>query len=66
MHPIDTNVVMRTELEELRTQYYQLIYEVGQKHEGESRHDTARRYIRERENRIECPGSSLPNAKNPH
>ena len=39
----------------LQERYNDLIYEVAQKHEGESRHDTARRYIRERENRIEGP-----------
>lgn len=39
-------------------QYDELIYEVGAKHKGETRHETARRYIRERENRIEGPSSS--------
>ena len=39
----------------LQERYNELLYEVGRKHEGESRHDTARRYIRERENRIEGP-----------
>ena len=39
----------------LQERYNELIYEVAQKHDGESRHDTARRYIRERENRISEP-----------
>lgn len=47
----------------LQERYNELIYEVAQKHEGESRHDTARRYIRERENRIEGPCSVVPNTK---
>jgi len=51
----------------IRAAYYQLIYEVGTKHEGESRHDTARRYIRERENRIEGPAcESLQNTETCH
>jgi len=46
----------------LQERYNELIYEVAQKHEGESRHDTARRYIRQRENRIEGPAcDALPN-----
>jgi hypothetical protein len=31
--------------------YDELLYEVGRKHPGETRHETARRYIREREQR---------------
>ena len=31
--------------------YFELIYEVATVHPGESRHDTAKRYIHERENR---------------
>ena len=47
----------------LQERYNELLYEVAQKHAGESRHDTARRYIRERENRIEGPAcDALPNS----
>lgn len=46
----------------LQERYNELLYEVAQKHEGESRHDTARRYIREREDRIEVPCASSPNS----
>ena len=34
---------------ELEAKYNELIYAVGNKHEGESRHETALRYIREAE-----------------
>ena len=34
----------------LKRDYYELIWEVANKHEGETRHETARRYIHEREN----------------
>lgn len=36
-------------LEEIRNKYYELICAVARKHEGETRHETALRYIRERE-----------------
>jgi len=35
--------------EELEKKYYELIYAVATKHPNESRHETALRYIRERE-----------------
>ena len=37
------------EIDRLEKQYYELLYAVSKKHEGETRHDTALRYIRERE-----------------
>lgn len=37
------------EVERLRKDYYELVYEVARVHEGESRHETALRYIREAE-----------------
>ena len=37
------------EIERLTTAYNELIMEVVCKYEGETRHETARRYIRERE-----------------
>lgn len=39
----------RRESRRLRGQYNSLIFEVSHKFPGESRHDTAKRYIRERE-----------------
>ena len=45
------------ELEEVRTKYNQLLYAVATKHDNETRHETALRYILERENRIEGPSS---------
>lgn len=41
------------ELERVRTLYCELIGAVSAKYEGESRHETALRYIRERENSAE-------------
>ena len=38
------------ENERLREQYYELIWAVANKHPDESRHETALRYITEREN----------------
>ena len=38
------------DLEEVRAKYHQLLYAVVTKHDGETRHDTAWRYILEREN----------------
>lgn len=37
------------ELESVRTKYNELLLSVENKHEGETRHETALRYIRERE-----------------
>lgn len=42
---------LRIELEQVRVQYYELLYEVATKHPGETRHETARRYIRQAEQR---------------
>jgi len=47
--------IPRREIERLRAQYYELIYAVATKHDGETRHETALRYIQEREKRIEGP-----------
>ena len=44
------------EVEALEAKYYELILAVVMKHEGETRHETAMRYIVEREN-IETSGS---------
>lgn len=40
------------EVTQLRAKYDELIYAVAQKHDGETRHETALRYILERENRV--------------
>lgn len=37
------------EVDKWRTLYHELLYAVETKHEGETRHETALRYIRERE-----------------
>ena len=41
---------LEAENAKLKRDYYELIWEVAKKHQGETRHETARRYIREREN----------------
>lgn len=51
------------EVERLCTAYNELLYAVASKHEGETRHETALRYIRERENRTEGPCVDSPNTK---
>ena len=51
------------EVESLRTRYHELLYAVASKHEGETRHETALRYIRERENHTEGPCVDSPNAE---
>lgn len=51
------------EVSRLRDQYHELLYAVASKHDGETRHETALRYIREREERTEGPASSSPNTK---
>lgn len=38
--------------------YHELLYEVASKYPGASRHETARRYIREREQRVSVPSVS--------
>ena len=42
---------LQAELAAATKAYNELIYAVGMKHQGESRHQTALRYIREHENR---------------
>lgn len=43
------------EVDRLRSIYNELLYAVASKHEGETRHETALRYIRERESRESSP-----------
>lgn len=51
------------EVSRLRPLYNELIYAVATKHDDETRHETALRYIIERENRIEGPAcDASPNA----
>ena len=47
----------------LHSLYIELLYAVARKHEGETRHETALRYIRERENRTEGPHADAKNDK---
>ena len=51
------------EVEYLRSLYNELLYAVARKHEGETRHETALRYIQERESRTEGPCVDSPNAE---
>lgn len=46
------------ELEAERDRYYELLYAVEKKHPGETRHETALRYIREAEAHTGDPGQS--------
>jgi hypothetical protein len=41
--------------DELEKKYYELLYAVGKKYPNESRHETALRYIKEREERVIGP-----------
>ena len=45
------NQELEAERDRLRDAYNELIYEVATKHPDESRHETAKRYIHEREHR---------------
>jgi type II secretory pathway component PulL len=47
----------RQEAERYRTLYHELLLSVESIHEGETRHDTALRYIRERETHSSVPSS---------
>ena len=47
----------RAELALLRSKYDELLYAVATKHENETRHETALRYIREQENKPSGPAS---------
>ena len=48
----------QADVEALRNKYSELLYGVATKHPGESRHETALRYILERENRSSGPTSA--------
>jgi len=47
-HPVVQVVASQVE-QDYKALYFELLYQVGNKHSGESRHQTALRYIRERE-----------------
>ena len=49
--------IPRREAESLQTRYHELLFAVASKHEGETRHETALRYIRERESHTEGPAA---------
>lgn len=51
---------LHAELKRVRALYEELLYQVATKHPGESRHETAKRYIRNAENR---PDSTEAEAK---
>ena len=52
---------LERELAAMTKQYYELIMEVAQKFDGETRHETALRYIRERET-ITPPADASPSS----
>lgn len=52
---LETTATGETEIEQLRALYNELIYAVASRHKGETRHETALRYIREVEKHIEGP-----------
>lgn len=53
------------ELETIRAAYNELLFAVGSKYPGETRHETALRYIRQAEERSECGAiAEVPNARN--
>lgn len=47
------------EVDKWRRLYHQLLYAVESKHEGETRHETALRYIRERETTVSVPACEV-------
>lgn len=51
------------ELDRLRTAYNELIHAVERKFPGETRHETALRYIRRMEAPSECAAAKAPNAE---
>lgn len=53
---------------EIREKYFELIYAVGRKYEGETRHETALRYIQQAEdgsNEAACENSDIPQTQGP-
>lgn len=50
-------------LTEVQAKYHELLYHVERKFDGESRHDTARRYIREAESRPSAAGHAQEGEK---
>jgi recombinational DNA repair ATPase RecF len=55
-----------TELQAERTKYYELLYAVATKWDNETRHETALRYIKERENRPSEPAQDTAHAEGKH
>ena len=53
------------EVEELRAKYHELVFAVSRKHDGETRHDTALRYIREAEETSSATGDECKNTETP-
>lgn len=53
------------ELENLHKLYYKLLWAVSSVHKGETRHQTALRYIQERENRAQCAAKETIDEPNP-
>jgi|SRR3990167_3801291 len=55
---IDALAASQARVEALETQYHDLLMSVETKHEGETRHETARRYILEAEKRNRGDGKA--------
>lgn len=53
------------ELEDVRAKYFELLYAVSNKYEGESRHATALRYIQEHEQQAPMVGTADTADSNP-
>jgi len=49
---------LEAEYKRLSKKYYELVFAVANKHPDETRHETALRYIREREQRISGPSKA--------
>ena len=50
---------LEDDFERLEEKYYELICAVAKKHPGETRHETALRYIRESEQKVTGPSKAL-------
>lgn len=61
-HPARHELVdLRNQVRHLEEKYYDLLFAVQSKHDGETRHETAYRYITEREERCSTGTCDTPN-----
>jgi len=52
---IDDFILELNKLQGIKSKYYELLYNVSEKHLGETRHETALRYIKQSENQCNPP-----------